>query len=248
MKLLESKVAIVTGGSRGIGKAICQTFAENGCDVAFTYNNSKESAESLAKDLKNIGINAKAYKSDASSFDDATQLVEDVINDFGKIDILVNNAGIKKDNLLMRMDKEDFDSVINTNLSSVFNLTKASIRTFLKQRSGSIINISSVVGVKGNAGQSNYSASKAGIIGFSKSVALELGSRNIRSNVIAPGFIETDMTDSLSEDVINSWKESIPLKRGGNPSDVGNACVFLASDMSSYITGQVLHVDGGMLT
>jgi 3-oxoacyl-[acyl-carrier protein] reductase len=248
MKLLESKVAIVTGGSRGIGKAICQTFAENGCDVAFTYNNSKESAENLAKDLKNIGVNAKAYKSDASSFDDATQLVEDVINDFGKIDILVNNAGIKKDNLLMRMDKEDFDSVINTNLSSVFNLTKASIRTFLKQRSGSIINISSVVGVKGNAGQSNYSASKAGIIGFSKSVALELGSRNIRSNVIAPGFIETDMTDSLSEDVINSWKESIPLKRGGDPSDVGNACVFLASDLSSYITGQVLHVDGGMLT
>ena len=248
MKLLESKVAIVTGGSRGIGKAICQTFAENGCDVAFTYNNSKESAENLAKDLKKIGINAKAYKSDASSFDDATQLVEDVINDFGKIDILVNNAGIKKDNLLMRMDKEDFDSVINTNLSSVFNLTKASIRTFLKQRSGSIINISSVVGVKGNAGQSNYSASKAGIIGFSKSVALELGSRNIRSNVIAPGFIETDMTDSLSEDVINSWKESIPLKRGGDPSDVGNACVFLASDLSSYITGQVLHVDGGMLT
>ena len=248
MKLLESKVAIVTGGSRGIGKAICQTFAENGCDVAFTYNNSKESAENLAKDLKNIGINAKAYKSDASSFDDATQLVEDVINDFGKIDILVNNAGIKKDNLLMRMNKEDFDSVINTNLSSVFNLTKASIRTFLKQRSGSIINISSVVGVKGNAGQSNYSASKAGIIGFSKSVALELGSRNIRSNVIAPGFIETDMTDSLSEDVINSWKESIPLKRGGDPSDVGNACVFLASDLSSYITGQVLHVDGGMLT
>jgi len=248
MKLLESKVAIVTGGSRGIGKAICQTFAENGCDVAFTYNNSKESAENLAKDLKNIGINAKAYKSDASSFDDATQLVEDVINDFGKIDILVNNAGIKKDNLLMRMNKEDFDSVINTNLSSVFNLTKASIRTFLKQRSGSIINISSVVGVKGNAGQSNYSASKAGIIGFSKSVALELGSRNIRSNAIAPGFIETDMTDSLSEGVINSWKESIPLKRGGKPSDVGNACVFLASDMSSYITGQVLHVDGGMLT
>ena len=248
MKLLESKVAIVTGGSRGIGKAICQTFAENGCDVAFTYNNSKESAENLAKDLKNIGINAKAYKSDASSFEDATQLVEDVINDFGKIDILVNNAGIKKDNLLMRMDKEDFDSVINTNLSSVFNLTKASIRTFLKQRTGSIISISSVVGVKGNAGQSNYSASKAGIIGFSKSVALELGSRNIRSNVIAPGFIETDMTDSLSEDVINSWKESIPLKRGGDPSDVGNACVFLASDLSSYITGQVLHVDGGMLT
>ncbi len=248
MKLLESKVAIVTGGSRGIGKAICQSFAENGCDVAFTYNNSKESAENLATELNKLGVKVKAYKSDASSFDDSSKLVDDVISDFGKIDVLVNNAGIKKDNLLMRMDKEDFDSVVNTNLSSVFNLTKSSIRTFLKQRSGSIINISSVVGVKGNAGQSNYSASKAGIIGFSKSVALELGSRNIRSNVIAPGFIETDMTDSLSEDVINSWKESIPLKRGGNPSDVGNACVFLASDLSSYITGQVLHVDGGMLT
>ena len=248
MKLLESKVAIVTGGSRGIGKAICQSFAENGCDIALTYNNSKESAENLADDLNKMGVKAKAYKSDASSFDDSSKLVDDVMSDFGKIDILVNNAGIKKDNLLMRMDKEDFDTVINTNLSSVFNLTKSSIRTFLKQRSGSIINISSVVGVKGNAGQSNYSASKAGIIGFSKSIALELGSRNIRSNVIAPGFIETDMTDSLSEDVINSWKENIPLKRGGSPSDVGNACVFLASDLSSYITGQVLHVDGGMLT
>tara|TARA_B000000557_G_C20658249_1_gene393559 strand:- start:2 stop:748 length:747 start_codon:yes stop_codon:yes gene_type:complete len=248
MKLLESKVAIITGGSRGIGKSICETFAQNGCNVAFTYNNSKESAESLAKELNGSGIKVKAYKSDASNFDDATKLVEDVLNDFGKIDILVNNAGIKKDNLLMRMEKSDFDSVINTNLSSVFNLTKASIKTFLKQRNGSIINISSVVGVKGNAGQSNYSASKAGIIGFSKSIALELGSRNIRSNVIAPGFIETDMTNSLSEDVINSWKESIPLKRGGNPSDVGNACVFLASDLSSSITGQTLHVDGGMLT
>ena len=248
MKLLESKVAIITGGSRGIGKSICETFAKNGCNVAFTYNNSKDSAETLVKELNGSGIKAKAYKSDASNFDDATRLVEDVLVDFGKIDILVNNAGIKKDNLLMRMEKSDFDSVINTNLSSVFNLTKASIKTFLKQRNGSIINISSVVGVKGNAGQSNYSASKAGIIGFSKSIALELGSRNIRSNVIAPGFIETDMTDSLSEDVINSWKESIPLKRGGNPSDVGNACVFLASDLSSYITGQVLHVDGGMLT
>ena len=248
MKLLESKVAIITGGSRGIGKSICETFAQNGCNVAFTYNNSKDSAEALAKELNSSGIKAKAFKSDASNFDDATKLVEDVLNDFGKIDILVNNAGIKKDNLLMRMEKSDFDTVINTNLSSVFNLTKASIKTFLKQRNGSIVNISSVVGVKGNAGQSNYSASKAGIIGFSKSIALELGSRNIRSNVIAPGFIETDMTDSLSEDVINSWKESIPLKRGGNPSDVGNACVFLASDLSSYITGQVLHVDGGMLT
>ena len=248
MKLLESKVAVVTGGSRGIGRAICQSFAENGCNVAFTYNNSKESADNLVSDLNDLGIKSISYKSDASNYDDSVKLVDNVISDFGKIDILVNNAGIKKDNLLMRMNKEDFDSVINTNLSSVFNLTKASIRTFLKQRSGSIINISSVVGVKGNAGQSNYSASKAGIIGFSKSVALELGSRNIRSNVIAPGFIETDMTDSLSEDVINSWKESIPLKRSGSPSDVGNACVFLASDLSNYITGQVLHVDGGMLT
>ena len=248
MKLLESKVAVVTGGSRGIGRAICQSFAENGCNVAFTYNNSKESADNLVSDLNDLGIKSISYKSDASNYDDSVKLVDNVISDFGKIDILVNNAGIKKDNLLMRMNKEDFDSVINTNLSSVFNLTKASIRTFLKQRSGSIINISSVVGVKGNAGQSNYSASKAGIIGFSKSVALELGSRNIRSNVIAPGFIETDMTDSLSEDVINSWKESIPLKRSGSPSDVGNACVFLASDLSNYITGQVLQVDGGMLT
>jgi len=248
MKLLESKVAIVTGGSRGIGKAICKSFAHHGCNVAFTYNNSKESAENLEKELNSMGIMSKSYKSDASNYNDALKLVEDVLNDFENIDVLVNNAGIKKDNLLMRMEKEDFDAVINTNLSSVFNLTKASIRTFLKQRNGSIINISSVVGVKGNAGQSNYSASKAGIIGFSKSIALELGSRNIRSNVIAPGFIETDMTDSLSEDIIKSWKESIPLKRGGDPNDVGNACVFLASDLSSYITGQVLHVDGGMLT
>ncbi len=248
MKLLESKVAIVTGGSRGIGKAICKSFANHGCNVAFTYNNSKESAKNLEKELNSMGIISKSYKSDASNYNDALKLVDDVLNDFENIDVLVNNAGIKKDNLLMRMEKEDFDTVINTNLSSVFNLTKASIRTFLKQRNGSIINISSVVGVKGNAGQSNYSASKAGIIGFSKSIALELGSRNIRSNVIAPGFIETDMTDSLSEDIIKSWKESIPLKRGGDPNDVGNACVFLASDLSSYITGQVLHVDGGMLT
>ena len=248
MKLLESKVAIVTGGSRGIGKAICQSFAENGCDVAFTYNNSKESAENLANELNNMGVKAIAYKSDASSFDDASKLVDDVISDFGKIDVLVNNAGIKKDNLLMRMDKKDFDAVINTNLSSVFNLTKSSIRTFLKQRSGSLIHMSSVVGLKGNAGQSNYAASKAGIIGFSKAIALELGSRNIRSNVIAPGFIETEMTDKLSEEVVQGWRDGIPLKRGGKPDDVANACVFLASDMSDYITGQVLQVDGGMLT
>ena len=248
MNLLENKNVIITGGSRGIGKAIAEKFAQNGANIAFTCIKMSEDSLALAKNLENLGIKAKAYESDASDFESALNLAENVFNDFGSIDVLVNNAGIKKDNLLMRMDKEDFDTVVNTNLSSVFNLTKSSIRTFLKQRSGSIINISSVVGVKGNAGQSNYSASKAGIIGFSKSVALELGSRNIRSNVIAPGFIETDMTDSLPEDVIKSWKESIPLKRGGNPSDVGNACVFLASDLSSYITGQVLHVDGGMLT
>ena len=246
MKLLDSKVAIVTGGSRGIGKAICKSFAENGCNVAFTYNNSKESAENLENELNSLGIKSKAYKSDASNHNDALKLIDDVLSDFEKIDILVNNAGIKKDNLLMRMEKDDFDAVINTNLSSVFNLTKASIKTFLKQRSGSIINISSVVGVKGNAGQSNYSASKAGIIGFSKSIALELGSRNIRSNVIAPGFIETEMTDQLAEDVVQKWRDGIPLKRGGKPEDVANACIFLASDLSNYITGETIHVNGGM--
>ena len=248
MKLLDSKVAIVTGGSRGIGKAICKSFAENGCNVAFTYNNSKESAENLENELNSLGIKSKAYKSDASNHDDALKLIDDVLSDFEKIDILVNNAGIKKDNLLMRMEKDDFDTVINTNLSSVFNLTKASIKTFLKQRSGSIINISSVVGVKGNAGQSNYSASKAGIIGFSKSVALELGSRNIRSNVIAPGFIETEMTEVLDEKVVEEWRNSIPLKRGGNPEDIAGTCVWLASDLSSYVTGQTIHVNGGLLT
>lgn len=248
MKLLDSKVAIVTGGSRGIGKAICKSFAENGCNVAFTYNNSKESAENLENELNSLGIKSKAYKSDASNHNDALKLIDDVLSDFEKIDILVNNAGIKKDNLLMRMEKDDFDAVINTNLSSVFNLTKASIKTFLKQRSGSIINISSVVGVKGNAGQSNYSSSKAGIIGFTKSVALELGSRNIRCNVIAPGFIKTEMTDKLSEEVIQSWNDNIPLKRPGESEDVANLCLFLASDLSNYITGQVINVDGGLLT
>ena len=248
MKLLESKVAIITGGSRGIGKSICETFAQNGCNVAFTYNNSKDSAEALAKELNNSGIKAKAYKSDASSFDDATKLVEDVLKNFGSLDILVNNAGITKDNLLLRMNEEDFNNVIDVNLKSVFNMTKASQKVFLKNRSGSIINISSVVGVKGNAGQSNYAASKSGIIGFSKSIALELGSRNIRCNVIAPGFIQTEMTSKLPEEVIKKWETAIPLKRGGTPHDIGNSCVFLASDLSSYITGQVLHVDGGMLT
>ena len=248
MKLLKDKVALITGGARGIGRSICESFAENGCNVAFTYNNSKEAAEELVKELKKYDVKVKSYKSDASDHDKSVELIDNVISDFERIDVLVNNAGITKDNLLMRMSPSDFKDVVNVNLGSVFNLTKSSIRIFLKQKEGSIINISSIVGVKGNAGQSNYAASKAGIIGFSKSIALELGSRNIRCNVVAPGFIETDMTDSLSADVLEKWKESIPLKRSGKPNDVGNACVFLASDLSSYLTGQVLQVDGGLLT
>ena len=248
MKLLENKVALITGGGRGIGRSICESFAENGCNVAFTYNSSKEAAENLVEELKKYDVKVKSYKSDASDHDKSVELIDNVISDFERIDVLVNNAGITKDNLLMRMSPSDFKDVVNVNLGSVFNLTKSSIKIFLKQKEGSIINISSRVGVKGNAGQSNYAASKAGIIGFSKSIALELGSRNIRCNVVAPGFIETDMTDSLSDDVLEKWKESIPLKRSGKPNDVGNACVFLASDLSSYITGQVLQVDGGLLT
>ena len=248
MKLLENKVALITGGGRGIGRSICESFAENGCDVAFTYNSSKEAAENLVEELKKYDVKVKSYKSDASDHDKSVELIDNVISDFERIDVLVNNAGITKDNLLMRMSPSDFKDVVNVNLGSVFNLTKSSIRIFLKQKEGSIINISSIVGVKGNAGQSNYAASRAGIIGFSNSIALELGSRNIRCNVVAPGFIETDMTDSLSDDVLEKWKESIPLKRSGKPNDVGNACVFLASDLSSYITGQVLQVDGGLLT
>ena len=248
MKLLENKVALITGGGRGIGRSICESFAENGCDVAFTYNSSKEAAENLVEELKKYDVKVKSYKSDASDHDKSVELIDNVISDFERIDVLVNNAGITKDNLLMRMSPSDFKDVVNVNLGSVFNLTKSSIKIFLKQKEGSIINISSIVGVKGNAGQSNYAASKAGIIGFSKSIALELGSRNIRCNVVAPGFIETDMTDSLSDNVLEKWKESIPLKRSGKPNDVGNACVFLASDLSSYITGQVLQVDGGLLT
>ena len=248
MKLLKDKVALITGGSRGIGRSICKSFADNGCSIAFTYNSSKESAETLINELKEYDVKVKSYKSDASDHDKSVELIDNVLSDFERIDVLVNNAGITKDNLLMRMSPSDFKDVVNVNLGSVFNLTKSSIKIFLKQKEGSIINISSIVGIKGNAGQSNYAASKAGIIGFSKSIALELGSRNIRCNVIAPGFIETDMTDSLSEDVLEKWKESIPLKRSGKPNDVGNACVFLASDLSSYITGQVLQVDGGLLT
>lgn len=248
MKLLEGKTAIITGASRGIGKGIAETYAAHGCNVAFTYSRSAEAANGLATELNALGVKAKAYQSDAADYEQAQSLVEQVIADFGALDILINNAGITKDNLLMRMSEDDFNAVITVNLNSVFNMTKAVQRTFLKQRKGALIHMSSVVGVKGNAGQANYAASKAGIIGFSKSIALELGSRNIRSNVIAPGFIETEMTAKLAEDVVEGWRNGIPLKRGGTPEDIANACVFLGSDLSSYITGQVLNVDGGMLT
>ncbi|TRZ45235.1 3-oxoacyl-[acyl-carrier-protein] reductase [Robertkochia solimangrovi] len=248
MKLLEGKTAIITGASRGIGRGIAQIFGQQGANVAFTYSSSEAPALELEKELTDMGVKAKAYKSDAANFEQAQALVDDVVKEFGAIDILINNAGITKDNLLMRISEEDFDKVIEVNLKSVFNMTKAAQRTMLKQRKGSIINMSSVVGVKGNAGQTNYAASKAGIIGFSKSVALELGSRNIRCNVIAPGFIETEMTAKLDEKVVQGWRDNIPLKRGGNPEDIANACVFLGSDMSAYITGQVINVDGGMLT
>lgn len=248
MKLLNNKNAIITGASRGIGRGIALEFAKQGCSVAFTYSKSIEQANELVKELELYGVKAKGYQSDASSYNDSELLVRSVLNDFSGIDILINNAGITKDNLLMRLSEKDFDDVINVNLKSVFNMTKAVQKTFLKQRKGSLIHMSSVVGVKGNAGQSNYSASKAGIIGFSKSIALELGSRNIRSNVIAPGFIETEMTKNLSEEIVEKWRKAIPLKRGGTPEDIANTCVFLASDLSSYITGQVINVDGGMLT
>jgi 3-oxoacyl-[acyl-carrier protein] reductase len=248
MKLLENKSAIITGATRGIGRGIAVKFAKQGANVAFTYSSSVDAANALEEELKSYGVSAKGYKSNAANFDAAQELAKEVHKEFGSIDILVNNAGITKDNLLMRMSEDDFDKVIEVNLKSVFNLTKAVIRPMMKQRAGSIINMSSVVGLKGNAGQTNYAASKAGIVGFSKSVALELGSRNVRSNVIAPGFIETEMTSKLDEATVQSWRDSIPLKRGGKPEDIANACVFLASDMSSYITGQTLSVDGGMLT
>ena len=248
MKLLENKTVLITGASRGIGNGIATVFAEHGANVVFTYSSSVDAANALETKLQTMGVQAKGYQSNAADFTQAQELVENVLADFSTIDVLINNAGITKDNLLMRITEEDFDKVIEVNLKSVFNLTKAVQRSMLKQRQGSIINMSSVVGVKGNAGQSNYAASKAGIIGFSKSVALELGSRNIRCNVIAPGCIETEMTAQLSEDVVAGWRAGIPLKRGGTPNDVANACVFLASDLSSYITGQVINVDGGMLT
>uniref|UniRef100_A0AA49JCD4 3-oxoacyl-[acyl-carrier-protein] reductase n=1 Tax=Roseihalotalea indica TaxID=2867963 RepID=A0AA49JCD4_9BACT len=248
MKLLAGKTALITGASKGIGRSIATRFAEQGANVAFTYLSSVEKGEALEQELSSFGIKAKGYKSDASEFSAAEQLVADVVSDFNSLDILVNNAGITQDTLLMRMSEEMWDKVIDVNLKSVYNTVKASLRTFLKQKSGSIINLTSVVGIKGNAGQANYAASKAGIIGFTKSVALELGSRNIRSNAIAPGFIETEMTEKLDEKTVQSWRDAIPLKRGGKPEDVADCALFLASDLSTYITGQVLQVDGGMLT
>ncbi|QFG54344.1 3-oxoacyl-[acyl-carrier-protein] reductase [Chryseobacterium sp.] len=247
MGLLEGKVALITGGSRGIGKGIVERFAEQGAQVAFTYAGSVEKAAELEKSLSST-TKIKGFQSDASDFDAAQKLVDDVIAEFGKVDILINNAGITRDGLLLRMSKDDWDIIMKTNLDSVFNLTKAVIKPMMKARNGSIINMSSVVGIQGNAGQANYAASKAGVIGFTKSVALELGSRNIRCNAIAPGFIETEMTAALDQKVIEEWRNDVPLKRGGMPEDVANACVFLGSDMSAYITGQVLNVCGGLLT
>lgn len=247
MGLLEGKVALITGATRGIGKGIAEVFAKEGAKVAFTYAGSVDKAKVLEEELSKI-TTAKGYQSDASDYDAAQKLVEDVMGEFGRIDILINNAGITRDNLMLRMSKDDWDTIIRVNLDSVFNLTKAVIKPMMKAKSGSIINMTSVVGIKGNAGQANYAASKAGVIGFSKSIALELGSRNIRCNAVAPGFIETEMTAALDEKTVQGWREGIPLKRGGQPEDVANACVFLGSDMSNYITGQVLNVDGGMLT
>lgn len=248
MKLLENRNILVTGASRGIGRGIALKLAAHGANVAFTYLSSPEKAAELEKELSSSGIKAKGYKSDASDFKSAEDLISAIVSEFGSLEVVVNNAGITRDNLLMRMTEEQFDEVIRTNLKSVFNITKACQKPMLRQKNGSIINISSVVGVKGNAGQSNYAASKAGIIGFTKSIALELGSRNIRCNAVAPGFIETEMTGALNEDTVKQWREAIPLKRGGTTDDVANLVVFLASDWSSYITGQVINVDGGMLT
>lgn len=248
MRLLEGKVALVTGGTRGIGKGICLKLAEHGATVVFTYVSSEEAAKVVEKELVALGVNAKAVRSDAGKLGEAEKLVEETVTEFGALHIVVNNAGITRDNLLMRMSEEDWDAVIDTNLKSVFNITKAVQRTMLKQREGSIINISSVVGVEGNAGQANYAASKAGIIGFSKSIAKEIGSRNIRCNVVAPGFIETEMTAALDQAVVDGWKATIPLKRAGTPEDVANTVLFLASDLSTYVTGQVIPVCGGMLT
>ena len=248
MKLLKNKNVIITGANRGIGRSILNLFVENGANVAYTYIGDSDQASKIDKNFINSSSKVISYLSDASDFDNCQSLVQNVLNEFGSIDVLVNNAGITKDNLLLRMTENDFDDVVNVNLKSVFNTTKAVLKTMIKQRSGSIINMSSVVGIKGNAGQSNYSASKSGMIGFTKSMALELGSRNIRCNCIAPGFIETEMTKKLSDDVVQSWRQGIPLKKGGRPEEVANVALFFASDQSSYVTGQVLNVCGGMLT
>jgi 3-oxoacyl-[acyl-carrier protein] reductase len=248
MKLLENKVSIITGATRGIGKGIAELFADQGSHIIFTYVSSDEKARAMEEELKAKGVKAKGFKFNVADYQACEAMANAVVEEFGSIDVVVNNAGITRDTLLMRMSEEQWDDVINTNLKSVFNMTKAVQRTMLKQRSGSIVNMSSVVGVKGNAGQANYAASKAGILGFTKSVALELGSRNIRCNAIAPGFIETEMTGALDEATVQSWRDAIPLKRGGSPEDVANLALFLASDMAAYITGQTINVDGGMLT
>ena len=247
MKLLQDKVVLITGASRGIGRSIAEECAKQGAKVAFTYLSSEEKAKALETELAANGVEAKGFKSDASKFDEAQTLVDNVIEAFGTIDVLVNNAGITRDTLLMRMSEQQWDDVMNTNLKSAFNLTKAVQRPMLKARKGSIVNMSSVVGVSGNAGQSNYAASKAGLIGFTKSIAQELGSRSIRCNAIAPGFIETEMTAALDQKVVEEWRQGIPLKRGGAPKDVADLVVFLGSDMSNYITGQTINVCGGML-
>ncbi|MBS3914245.1 MAG: 3-oxoacyl-[acyl-carrier-protein] reductase [Bacteroidetes bacterium] len=245
--MLQGKNALITGASRGIGKGIAEIFAKNGCNIAFTYASSVDKAVAFEKELSAMGVKAKGYQSNAADFKASEEMANAVIADFGKIDILVNNAGITRDTLLMRMTEEQWDDVIQTNLKSTFNLTKAFLRHFLGNKAGSIINMTSVVGITGNAGQANYAASKAGMIGFTKSVAKELGSRNIRCNAIAPGFIETEMTHALNEEIRNTWINGIPLKRGGTPEDVANACLFLASDLSTYITGQTINVCGGMV-
>lgn len=248
MGLLTGKSALVTGASKGIGRAIAIRYAEEGANVAFTYLSSVEQGQALEAELTAKGVKAKGYRSDASDFSQAEKLINDLIADFGSLDILVNNAGITQDTLLLRMTEDMWDKVINVNLKSCFNTVKAATKQMMKQKNGSIINMTSVVGLKGNAGQANYAASKAGIIGFTKSVALELGSRGIRANAIAPGFIETEMTAKLDEKTVQGWRDAIPMKRGGKPEDVANACIFLGSDLSSYISGQVLQVDGAMLT
>jgi 3-oxoacyl-[acyl-carrier protein] reductase len=248
MKLLQDKVTLITGATRGIGRGIAEKFAQEGSNIAFSFASSVDKARAFERELADTyGVKARGYQSNAAVFAEAEELVGNVLEDFGQIDTLINNAGITRDQLLMRMTEEQWDEVINTNLKSVFNLTKASLRPFLKQRNGSIINMTSVVGVMGNAGQSNYAASKAGMIGFTKSMAKELGGRNVRCNAVAPGFIKTEMTDALDESIVKSWEDIIPLKRGGTPEDVANTCLFLASDMGAYITGQTINVDGGML-